>query len=428
MRMTLCSLTVVLLVSLAADGQDAPKLDKATQEKLKQCDKALAAAQKAEDEGEVRRQAKIGLELLGDQAGIPEVPDYFQPTPKDANRLKPDELATAFNPYITFLARAKWWKIGLDPTKTNHSPREVATVIEACLAASKVSADNSEKLVNMAREAGDYLIWTQEQAKTGVIPFPAVRNGKGRPFEVAEEFYKQAEKAGRYDEVVKNGWAVEDDDNGGLQFDNGVSGVALIRLFEATKEERYKKAAIKAADWAAKRPVISNWNYNSFSVYLLAVTYRITGEKAYLDTAKKKARLGIMPGQLTDGPRKGRWADAHNARPAYHYFLARGLAALAAVMPKDDADLPVIVESLRLALNARNPDYQRGVVNPDAVLETLILVKSLPKHVAEKLNDCGTDEALENLERYATDRFQTRKSPIGPAAWGQLLAYVKDRK
>lgn len=134
----------------------------------------------------------------------------------------------------------------------------------------------------------------------------------------------------------------------------------------------------------------------------------------------------MLPGQLTEGPRKGRWADAHNARPAYHYIMVRGLAALAAVMPKDDADLPAVGDCLRLALNARNPDFKKGIVNADSTVEAIIPVKSLP-HVAEKLAGCQTDETLATLDRYAAEGFRARKTPLGPAAWGLLLAYRKER-
>jgi len=83
----------------------------------------------------------------------------------------------------------------------------------------------TERLLKIAKDAGDFVVWSQDQAGTGVVPFPAVRNGKGRPFEVAERFMRQAEKDGKLDQVVKNGWAVEDFSDGGLQFDNGLAGV-----------------------------------------------------------------------------------------------------------------------------------------------------------------------------------------------------------
>lgn len=425
MRFTL--LPVFLACGLSAPAQDTPKLDKAAQQKLRQATVELSDAQKAGDEAAVKRAAKRAVDLLGDQAGLPEVADEFRPVSKDAKPLSGDERATAFDPYIGFIEKQKWWTVGLDPTKTNHAPREVATVIEGCLAARRAGAAKSDELLKIATDAGDFLVWAQERAGTGVFPFPAVRNGKGRPFEVAEVFYRRAEKDGTLDRVIKNGWSVEDFDDGGLQFDNGLAGAALVRLFEATKDEKYKKAAVRAADWAATRRVVTNWNYNSFSVLLLAEVYRLTGDDKYLASAKRKTRLGLLPGQLTEGPRTGRWADAHNARPAYHYIMVRGLAALAAVLPKDDPDLPAVVECLRLALAARNPDFARGVINADSTVEALVRVKALPPHAAEKLAKCHTDEALAALERYAADGFRAKKSPLGPGAWGQLLAYLKER-
>lgn len=406
-------------------AQETQKLDKTTQQKLRQYTAELSAAQKAEDETAVKRLAKLAIDLLGDQAGLPEAADTFRPLAKHVEPLTPRERAVAFEPYLDFIERQKWWKIGLDPTTTTHAPRELATIIEGCLAARPVCPGKAEALLKVAKEAGDFILWAQEKAGAGLVPFPAVRNGKGRPFEVAEQFYRQAEKEGKLDQVIKNGWAIHDFDDGGLQFDNGLAGASLVRLYEATKDDRYLKGARRAADWAADRRVVTNWNYNSFSVYLLAEVHRVTLDGKYLEAARKKARLGVLPGQLTEGPRKGRWADAHNARPAYHYIMIRGLAALAAVLPRDDPDLPAVTQSLRLALRARNPDFQKGIINADSAVEALVRVKGLPPHVSGKLADCGTDEALAVLERHAVAGFRAQRAALGPGAWGQLLALTK---
>ena len=114
---------------------------------------------------------------------------------------------------------------------------------------------------------------------------------KGRPFEVAEAFYRRAERSGTLGQTISNGWAVDDFDDGGLQFDNGLAGVALLHLFESTDEEQSERAAIRAADWAVSRRVVTNWNYNSFRVYLLAETYRITGDKNIWRRPRRKLCL-----------------------------------------------------------------------------------------------------------------------------------------
>lgn len=425
MRAIALSIAVLLSCCRATLAQNAATLDRQAKADLRACTISLSNAQLAEDGAQVKRFSQQAIQLLGGQAGLPEVPDEFRSLPKNAQQLSLAEIPSAFDPYIELIKSRRWWRVGLDPTHTNHALREVANVIEGCLSARELGGANSNKLLDISTEAGEYLIWAQEQAGTGVIPFPAVRNGEGRPFEVAEQFFRRAELENRLDKVINQGWTVDDFDDGGLQFDNGLAGVALAHLYEATHDPRYLKSALRAADWAASRRVVTNWNYNSFSVLLLAEIYGTTGNAKYLNSAKKKAQLGVLPGQLTEGPRRGRWADPHNARPAYHYIMVQSLAALAKVMPKDDADLPSIVDSLRLALNARNPDFQKGIFNADSSVEALVGVKKLPQHLAHELADCETDQTLVILEKYFAAAFRAKKSSLGPAAWGKLLAYRK---
>ena len=107
---------------------------------------------------------------------------------------------------------------------------------------------------------------------------------------------------------------------------------------------------------------------NSFSVALLAEAFRATGERRYLDAAVHKTRVGVIPGQLTEGPHAGRWVDAHNARPAYHYIMMRGLAQLAAVLPADDPVRAEIMRSLTLGLKTRNAELLGpGAANKDMI-------------------------------------------------------------
>jgi hypothetical protein len=253
-------------------------------------------------------------------------------------------------------------------------------------------------------------------AIVAVIVVSVAEVSKRSPRLGAVLLYRRAERDGNLNQIIVNGWATDDLDDGGLQFENGLAGVVLIRLYEATNDEKYKHAAVRSADWARSRRVVSNWNYNCFSVYLLAETFHITGDAKYLAGAKQKALLGVLPGQLTGVPRIGGWADPHNARPAYHYILIRGLTSLAAVLPADDEDLPPIIESLRLALRARNPDFQKGVVNADSSVEALALVKSLPESVSKQLQECDVDEALDALHLYAAHQFRQGKPAFSPCA------------
>ncbi len=162
---------------------------------------------------------------------------------------------------------------------------------------------------------------------------------------------------------------------------------------------------------------MTNWNYNSFSVYLLANAYRVTHEAKYLEAAKEKARLGVLPGQLQEGQYKGRWADQHNARPAYHYIMIRGLTSLWAVLPADDAELEPIASTIRTAMQTRNAEFvSQGVMNVDSALEALLLFKSLPAEKQQAVGVCDVDEALGVLERHCVARLRKNQGPFSPAS------------
>lgn len=393
---------------------------------LKQTTQKLAEAMIKKDEAAVRQLAVKSASLLGELAGVPEFPDEFLQSPNVVEPLTKAEADVGFEKILQFIQRKKWWRIGLDPTKVEHLPREVATCMSGCLAGCRVNAPNSEDLLKEAIEAGEYLLWTQRQAGTGVIPFPAYRGGKNPAFQSADRFLRQAERDGRIDEVVKNGWAFEDLADGGLQFDNGECGVALFELYESTNDKRFLDGAIRTADWTLDRPCVPNWNYNSFSVYLLATAYRITHEPKYLKAAKEKARLGILPGQLEDGIHEGRWVDQHNARPAYHYILVRGLITLFSVLPVDDHNRESIANSIRAAMRARNIEFtSKGIANVDSALEAILLLKSLPPEQQKELGNCHADEALAVLERHCVSRLRRDEGPFGVGVGGAYLAWVR---
>jgi uncharacterized protein YyaL (SSP411 family) len=238
-------------------------------------------------------------------------------------------------------------------------------------------------------------------------------------------FLARAEREGRLAEVVHRGWAVDDANDGGLQFDNGEAGVALFELYAATKDEKYLSSARKAADWAEQRPLARNWNYNSFSVALLAEAFRATGERRYLDAAVHKARVGVIPGQLTDGPHAGRWVDAHNARPAYHYIMMRGLAQLAAVLPTDDPARAEIMRSLTLGLKTRNAELlDRGAANKDKAMEALLIVNRAFAGDAAFLRESHSAAALDALGKLVSDQYRRGAAPLGPREWGLFLEFV----
>ena len=383
----------------------------------------LAEALQKQDLVVVQKLISESRRKLGDRAGVPEVADVFQAIPAKGKWLSKEDAQQAMERIPEQVDKVKWWKIGLDPTKLDHALREVGAVISACVRVHDGKVGASERCLAEAREAGDFLIWAQEQAGAGCYPFPTAKGvTKDNAFVAAERYLKQVERDGRLDQVVRNGWAFDDAGDGGLQFDNGEAGVAMLELHRATGEKKYLDSAIRAADWAAARPLVTNWNYNSFSVFLLAETYRTTHDKKYLTAATTKALVGVIPGQLTDGPHAGRWLDAHNARPAYHYIMLRSLASLVAVLPKDDPSRDETWRSLLLGLKARNSDFiERGAPNKDHALQTLLFVNREFAADTHFLEESKSAAALTALSHLVSEEARRGKNPLGPRAWGMFL-------
>jgi hypothetical protein len=395
----------------------------------------LASALAREDAEAIDRTVAGINEKLGPKAGVPEVRDEYLPIPGNGTWLSAAEVAPGFTPAFKQIEKLRWWKIGIDPTKLGHPLREPAAVIlgnVAVVAAAQRGAklEGVERSLALATEAGEFLVWAQERAGTGVFPFPASRGiSTAAPFLSAERQLKLASKQGRLDDVVRNGWAISDDGDGGLQFDNAECGVALFELYAVTKNQRYLEAAKKSADWAMARPLVANWNYNSFSVYLLARAHRVTGVQTYLDSATRKALLGVIPGQLSTGAYSGRWSDAHNARPSYHYIMLRGLAELVGAMPPSNPKRAQIVAALRLGLRARNKDILGpGAPNKDKAMETLLIVNHLFANDPVFLKETLSADALDALGKLVSAQARRSRVPLGPREWGMFLAHAAGRE
>ena len=390
---------------------------------------ALAAALKAEEPEGIRAAVAAAVRSLGDRAGEPEIADRYFPATAGTRWLTPAEAQAGFAPHFAQLEKLVWWRVGLDPTRLTQALRAPASVLAGGVAAARARLDGADHSLALAKDAAEFLLWTQAQAGAGLFPFPAARSSSAdRAMQVGADFLAQAERAGRLDQVVKNGWAVEDLGDGGLQFDNGECGVAMFEYYVLTADPRALASARRSADWAARQPLVPNWNYNSFSVWLLAKAHAVTGDAAYLAAAKKKALLGVIPGQLTAGPRAGRWADPHNARPAYHYIMLRALAQLVAALPANDPDREAIRRSLARGLLARNAEFSAlGVMTKDTAMETLLFVQQAFAAEPGFLTATRSTTALDVLARAVSADALRQKPSLSPRAWGQFLAYAKTR-
>ena len=389
----------------------------------------LLQAQTAEDLAQIESLVASFTQQRGDQAGLPTRQDEYQSVPENASAISPTQLPDAYELYLRQIHRVDWWNSpqGTDSLTPNLRssnyvrPRFLAYVVSGFVAAEEAGAGEREILLAIARSAADYLVESQQTANQGLFPFPDLQ-AWGIPYAHSETFREIATRLGKLDEVLVDGWYIGDLGEGGLQLDNGLAGVALLELYEATGEEKYLTSALQAADWAIETAIVPNWNYNSVSVHLLARAYGVTGDTRYLESAKKKAKIGVLPGQLQTGVHKGFWADPHNARLNYHYVLIRGIGALVAVMPPEDPNFPQVQAALASAVEAGNQRVlENGVVYPELLLETLSeLALDFPPG-SEKLDDLGRAQALDLIGRYATEKVLGQGRPISPSAWGLYL-------
>ncbi len=386
---------------------------------------ALSKALIAEDRAAIQSCVDEGRRSLGSKAGEPEVPDEYARVSPDWLPLSSELARLGFRRDFKKLESMRWWKIGVDPKTLKAPLRGPASVLSGNIAVARAGLEGADQSLAVAKQAADFLIWAQDQAESGLFPFPAARGTSNeRAMEAATSFLAKAEKAGKLDSVVRNDWAFDDMGDGGLQFDNGECGVAMFEIYDFTTDARYLKSARRSADWAAERPLCTNWNYNSFSVEILAKAFEVTQERRYLEKAIDKAILGVLPGQLREGPRAGRWIDPHNARPAYHYIMMRALTRLIDVMPTDAPARVEILRCLSLGLQTRNEEIvTRGVMNKDKAIESLLLVNSVFKADENFLNETRSSEALLILTKLVSEEYRRGKHPLGPREWGLFLEY-----
>ncbi len=223
-------------------------------------------------------------------------------------------------------------------------------------------------LDELARGVATVLLALQQP--DGHFPFPDLR---GKNIRFGEMIEKQL-AAGTVE--VKDGWVTTADPEGGTQFDTGVCGVALLTAGKVFNEPTWTAAGLRAADWAEKQRLVTNFNYNAFSVSLLANASQASGNQTYLDSALTKFELGVAPGQSTNG----RWIDAHNARTVYHVIILRALGDLLEAVPEDRAEAITRVKAAaEPALGAILTEFNAMGITVECLPELMVLEKHFPE-------------------------------------------------
>lgn len=315
-----------------------PEIVARTRPALEAGRRALAAG----DPAAIRAAVADAVTALGPWAGNPETATRYFPPP-DERAFDVERLRTWWQRELERGVRGVVWRKNPsgDPRTMTAGLREAAWPIDALARTARLDPARARQLTTEARAGADWLL--QRQHASGVFPFPV---GPGlKPREKVGEIVARAIR--QRPEIVVDGWIPEDFGDGGLQFDNGLCGHALLSVWELTRDDRYLDGARRLAAWTVSRPVVTNWNYNAFSVGFLARLARLTGEAAFLDAAIRKADLGVLPGQLPGG----RWFDAHNACAVYHNILLRELLELAHALPATHAFRPKVLDALTRGLD-----------------------------------------------------------------------------
>lgn len=337
-----CCVCVVFAVEPASATVTDDRPPREVVEKVKPAIESCRRALREKHGAGVQKAVAEAIKTLGPWAGVPESDTIFYPPPQTT----PFDVAKVRKRWLNEVERGMPglpWEVNPegDPRLMNTGLRAAAFPLDGLARTAMLFPDKRDELTLHVRKGADWLITIQHPS--GVFPFPVGPGLKprGKVGRIVERMIKQ------HPERVVNDWIPDDFTDGGLQFDNGLCGSALISAWEATQDDRYLAAAKRSGDWALARPLVFNWNYNAFSVGLLARLAVATGETRYRDAAVEKAKIGVLPGQMSSG----RWFDPHNACAVYHNILLRELLELLNALPDDHPDRPMLADAIQRGLD-----------------------------------------------------------------------------
>ncbi len=299
-----------------------------TYQELKQLgelDKKLTEAMRTGKSAEIQAVVEETKKLLGDRVGVPDIRRKGE-NPKIIP-IKPADLADLFGRILDAeQAKLKHFQTGKPLPGT--MARDYANIAEGCAAFRLLMEKHQPKRVETIDKiiTGCCESMVALQTEEGFFKFPDLRGKHIRLGEMIEQMVEQSIAN------LEEGWVIVPFPDGGSQFDAGECGVALLRAGAILKNPAWTKAGLKAAEWAKDYPPVANFNYNAFSVRLLAEAYRQTKEAKYLEAAWARWKFGLAPGQSE----RGRWIDPHNARTVYHFIILRAANDLLEITPPGD--------------------------------------------------------------------------------------------
>ena len=323
----------------------------------------LDAAMKSSDPEQVRVVTTEMLKVLGDQAGIPDGRRLGRKVPTSpitgeaATRLFFDALKSEDRRILQLM---EGYPLPDQTARVYGSILSAAATIRPY--ASKHSPEKLDILGKLTDGVASILLTLQ--LPDGHFPFPDLRGKNIRFGDLTEKGLASGNME------IREGWIVSADPDGGSQFDTGVCGTALLLAAVGPANKDWQKSGLRAADWALAQPCCANFNYNAFSVSLLAHAFTVTGETRYLAGALKKFRVGVAPGQAPNG----RWMDAHNARTVYHVIILRALGDLGVALPTTSGAERIELEKvIQPAVHALLDEFDAMGITVESLPELLTL-------------------------------------------------------
>ncbi len=293
----------------------------------------------AKDGAKIRALVSDAVEIMGDEAGKPEeglvIRTGFSIEPQfgsaEAERLWQKQLDSCLEDPRTYFDQISGRK-----TTLRHFAWRMFSLV--ALHERTENAPTKARLAEAIRYGADMLL--AQQASNGVFGFPYEPESQERLRRQGARIVEEGRARGV--KMVENGWIIEDLGDGGLQFDNGLCGSAIVMAYHALGDEKYLDSAKRCAQYVRRIPVVLNWNYNAFSAWFLANLYGVTRDSEILSVLAEKLALGVLPGMMDNG----RYFDAHNAKTVYHLIIIESLLAASQVMPSDH---PMYAETVRAA-------------------------------------------------------------------------------
>lgn len=280
----------------------------------------LRKALLAEDASRIATTVTEMRRELGPDVGRPEVKlDYVGPPDSTPRPL--DEFLKLWLADCQRRTGREPWDIATTALRAGRVPirlRDSQRMVDAYLATARLLGPESGAPFRERALAGARFIRSC-QTKPGVFGYPYDPTRTDRLGQQARKIVDRGQKEGRT--MVEGVWIIDDLDGGDMQFDHGVCGLLMFEAHALTGDATFRASGVRAAEWALARPLVPNWNYNAFSARLLARAYLVTKEQRFLDAARRKFELGVLPGQTETG----RWFDPHNVRTQYHAILSTAL-------------------------------------------------------------------------------------------------------